>query len=220
MTFLEPILDFVYPPVCLRCGKPGKHPLCTSCNEEMVPNPQSIAVSNFNLTTIYPYHGAGRDVMHLFKFDGYDCFAKPLAEVASNYLFNMKPRVLVPIPAHFLRIRQRGFNQSAMIGWHLAKFLGWKYNGQLVRRVKNTKPQFNLDIDERMSNIENSMAPYPFTKINPKLKYMIVDDIVTTGATLTECDRVLRAMGAVHIDALAIFHAGSKETMLPAVFRR
>ena len=71
-----------------------------------------------------------------------------------------------------------------------------------------------------MSNIENSMTPYPLAKINPKLRYMIVDDIVTTGATLAECARVLRKMGAVHIDALAIFHAGSRETMLSAVIRR
>lgn len=220
MGWTDSILDFIYPPVCLRCGKPGKHPLCTSCSEEMVPNLQSTAVSNFNLTTIYPYHGTGRDVMHLFKFDGYDCFAKSLAEVSSNYIFNMKPRVLVPIPVHFLRIRQRGFNQSAIIAKHIAKILNWKYNGLLVRRIKNTKPQFNLDIDERMSNIKNSMAPFPFARIDPKQRYMIVDDIVTTGATLNECARVLRQMGAIHIDALAIFHAGSKETMLSAVIRR
>ncbi|MBP7732824.1 MAG: ComF family protein [Caldisericia bacterium] len=220
MGWADSIIDFIYPPVCLRCGKPGKHPLCANCSQDMVPDVKSTAVSNFNLTTIYPYHGTGRDVMHLFKFDGYDCFARPLAEVASNYIFNMQPRVLVPVPVHFLRIRQRGFNQSAMIGWHIAKLLGWKCNGRLVRRARNTKPQFNLDIDERMSNIENSMAPYPFAKINPKQRYMIIDDIVTTGATLAECARVLRKMGAVHIDALAIFHAGSKETMLSAVIRR
>ena len=130
MNLFDCVLDFVYPPVCLRCGKPGKHPLCANCSEELVPNPQSTAVSNFNLTTIYPYFGAGRDVMHLFKFDGYDCFAKPLADIASNYIFNMKPRILVPIPVHFLRIRQRGFNQSAMIAKHLAKTLHWQYNGR------------------------------------------------------------------------------------------
>lgn len=220
MNWAEKVLDILFPPVCLRCGKPGKHPLCQGCSEELVPNPKSETVSSFNLTTIYPYYGTGRDIMHLFKFDGYDCFARPLAEIASNYIFNMKPRVLVPIPVHFIRIRQRGFNQSAMIAYDLARILRWEYNGKVVMRARNTKPQFNLDMDDRIANIKNSMAPYPFAKIDPKMRYMIVDDIVTTGATIAECARVLRNMGAIHIDALAIFHAGTKETMLPVDIRR
>jgi ComF family protein len=186
----------------------------------MVPNPQTHALSDFNLTTILPYHGAGRDVMHLFKFDGFDIFAPTFAELAANYLYNLKPRVLVPVPVHFFRIRQRGFNQSAMIAQNLAKKLHWAYNGRLIMRLKNTRHQFNLGVDERIENIKNAMAPYPFARLNPKLRYMIVDDIVTTGATLMECARVLRQMGAIHIDALAIFMAGNRETMIPSAFVR
>jgi ComF family protein len=220
MGLVDKLVDLVYPPVCLVCGTPGHHPICSKCSEDMLPDPKTVSVTDFNLTTIYPYQGTGREVMHQFKFENYDVFASMLAEVASNYLYNMKPRVLVPVPVHFLRIRHRGFNQSAMIAWHLAKKLQWKYNGRLLIRSKNTRPQFSLDLDERIENIENAMAPYPFVKLDPKQRYMIVDDIVTTGATLRECARVLRKMGAVHIDALAIFHAGSRETMLPAYIRR
>lgn len=220
MRLLEKAIDLIYPPVCLVCGEPGHHPLCSKCSEDLIPDTKTISVSDFNLTTVYQYHGTGREIIRLFKFENFDVFGSMLAEVASNYLYNMKPRVLVPVPAHFLRIRHRGYNQSAIIAWHLAKKLQWKYNGRLLIRSKNTRPQFNLDLDERIENIENSMAPYPFAKLNSQMRYMIVDDIVTTGATLRECARVLRKMGAIHIDALAVFHAGSRETMLPAYIRR
>jgi ComF family protein len=220
VKLLEKALDFIYPPECLVCGKPGKHPLCPTCSEGIVPDVKTMSVADFNLTTIFNYSGTGRDVMHLCKFDGFDSLAVMLADIASNYIYNLRPRVLVPVPVHFLRIRQRGYNQSAIMAMHLAKKLQWTYNGTLLARVRNTHPQFSLGIDERIENVENSMGRHPLARLDPKLRYMIVDDIVTTGATLKECSRALRTMGARHIDALALFHAGSRETMLPPAFLR
>lgn len=220
MGLLDKVLDFIYPPECLVCGKPGKHPLCPTCSEDMVPDVKTMSVADFNLTTIFSYAGTSREVLHLCKFEGFDSLAVMLADVASNYIYNLKPRVLVPVPAHFFRMRQRGYNQSAIIAMHLAKKLQWVYNGTLLMRIRNTHPQFNLGIDERIGNVENSMGRHPLAKLDPKLRYMIVDDVVTTGATLKECARVLRQMGARHIDALAIFNAGSRDTILPPAFLR
>lgn len=205
------ILDTIYPPTCVLCGESGRHPFCLKCVKEIVPEAISWPLTSFNVTTILPYDDFAREAIHKLKYEGIEEIGNYLADLATPILSNFSPRCLVPVPMHPLKIRTRGFNQAAIIAKRLSKNLKWPYAGRIIWRVKNTRPQFDIDYDERYENIKDAFAKYPFAKIKKDSHYMIVDDIITTGSTMIFCHKALFDAGARKIDALAIARAGSKE---------
>jgi predicted amidophosphoribosyltransferase len=112
---------------------------------------------------------------------------------------------------HPIKIRTRGFNQAAIIAKRLSINLGWPYAGRVIWRTRNTRPQFDIDFDERLDNVKDAFSKYPFARIDENASYMIVDDIITTGSTLVYCHKALSNAGAKKIDAFAVARAGTKE---------
>ncbi len=167
----------------------------------------------FNVLTILPYQNAVRDLIHIGKFEGHEELWNLLAEITAPYLYGLEKRVLVPVPIHPLRIRERGFNQSAIIAKRLSRILGWEYHGRLIRRKKNSQPQFQLSYEDRAENVKYAFSPYPFAKINPRKHYMLVDDVVTTSSTLQSCGSILFSMSATLVDALAVARAGDRTSI-------
>ncbi len=157
--------------------------------------------------TILPYEGVARKLIHKMKFEGFEELCNLFAELAAPHLANMRPMTIVPVPIHPVKIRQRGYNQAAVIAKRLSKILSWPYAPRLIWRKKNTRPQFELDVQERLENVKDAFARYPFAKIDPETHYLMVDDIVTTGATFLSCHNMLRHMGAKKLTALAIARA-------------
>lgn len=208
MSFFKILLDIVYPPFCPVCDKPGFQTLCPICLAKIDPEPLSFVFPDFNLTTITQYDDVIRKVIFKLKFGFVDHLANVLADLALPVLEKMPQQMtLVPVPIHPLRIRIRGFNQSALIARRLSNKLGWGYNPRLIWRSKNTRPQFDLEPNERARNVQNAFSKYPLAKVNPDINYMLVDDIVTTGSTLKNCARALKKAGAKKIFALAIARA-------------
>jgi predicted amidophosphoribosyltransferase len=152
VNLFNAILDYFYPPRCLLCEKPGKHPLCNDCLTQFEPRPSTFSLSMFNVLTILPYQNAVRDLIHIGKFEGHEELWNLLAEITAPYLYGLEKRVLVPVPIHPLRIRERGFNQSAIIAKRLSRILGWEYHGRLIRRKKTANLNSNsaMKIELRM----------------------------------------------------------------------
>ena len=153
--------------------------------------------------TFGSYEDSLRKLIHLFKYDKIYTLARPLA----GFLARVLPReerfdAIVPMPLHWRRGWERGFNQSELLAREIAK----KWNvplRQAVRRVKSTAPQAGLTNAKRRTNVAGAFA----VKKNIRLdgaRVLLVDDVLTTGATAAACARALKRAGAAHVALLAL----------------
>lgn len=118
------------------------------------------------------------------------------------------PDIIVPVPLHAKRLRQRGFNQSLELARPLARRLKRPLAPTALRRTRATTPQFQLEFAERPGNIRGAFAPDPAQVANASV--LLVDDIMTTGATLEECCQVLRQAGARDVSVLVLARTGKQ----------
>jgi ComF family protein len=114
--------------------------------------------------------------------------------------------VLVPVPLHPRRRRWRGFNQARWVAEALAAEGGATGIAELLDRVRDTPTQTRLDRAAREINMKNAFALHPGAVVKSAQRYILVDDVFTTGATLNACAKVLRQAGAVHLDIASLGH--------------
>jgi ComF family protein len=134
------------------------------------------------------YDGVVRDAIHAFKFRGKRALARPLA-------------ALVPVPLGRPRQRERGFNQAALLAERLAPALGVAVRPRWLARVRDTQPQSDLGAAERHANVRGAFAAG--AEVAGR-HVVVVDDVLTTGATVAECARALRAAGAARVGVVAV----------------
>ena len=149
------------------------------------------------------YEGTLRKLVHLFKYSG----MRPLSRTFGPLLAQALPReanfdCIVPMPLHWWKQWQRGFNQSDL----LAREIGRKWGvpvRDLVRRRKNTVPQAGLTNAKRRLNMQGAFRVTRGRSL-AGMRVLLVDDVVTTGATASACARVLKRAGAAHVALLAL----------------
>ncbi|MBZ4665789.1 MAG: phosphoribosyltransferase [Mahella sp.] len=196
------MLPFVRPPLCDICGKPidsAKQHICRDCAE--------YSRSFIKAGAVLEYMPSVHETIYRYKYKGHSELAKPLGILMAHVVSRLAwPDIdaLVPVPLYSERLRQRGYNQSAL----LARYMGYELNlpvlDKALYRCRDTKAQAALDRAERRANIAGA-----FTVKN--LKYtegktiMLIDDILTTGATADACTQALLAGGAraVYVFTLA-----------------
>ena len=220
-------------PVCERGLGPGRRdPLCRDCwtaIERIGPpfcgtcglplpsfDPAACAVSvrcHACLTSAPPfeyaraagaYAGILRDALHALKFDGKRALARPLGDLvleACGALLGPQVDALVPVPLAHERERERGFNQAGLLAGYLAAASGLPVKPRWLWRRRRTRPQTELTAAERRANVARAFAASPHAA---GAHVVLVDDIVTTGATAAECARTLRAAGARTVGVLAV----------------
>jgi predicted amidophosphoribosyltransferase len=207
------------PPWCPRCGQPQSpwRPAGEACGRcRRVAGALAIRV-------VGPYEGRLRDVLHAFKYDGRRSLAPALAallrEQAGDVLASAD--VIVPVPLHAARRRHRGFNQAR----DLAAGLDLPVLAAL-RRLRATSAQASLTAAARRRNVRGAFALAPASRWTPRTwrlpraarlalmegaiagrVIVLVDDVVTTGATLEACAAVLRAAGAAEVRAVTVARA-------------
>ncbi len=151
--------------------------------------------------------GVVRELIHRLKYGGEVWLAAPL----SNFLAwgFRDPRLsvccfdmVVPVPLHPLRKRERGFNQAELLGRRLAKQHGLSFCDAL-ERVRYTVTQTHFDRHRRMQNLRDAFALRRHVLVEGK-DLLLVDDVLTTGSTLDECARVLLRAGAQSVRALTV----------------
>jgi len=114
--------------------------------------------------------------------------------------------VLVPVPLHPKRFRWRGFNQACWVAEALALVGGATGVEELLVRVRDTPQQTRLDRAARQKNMKGAFALRPGIVLNANTRYIIVDDVFTTGATLNACAKILRDAGAENLDVASLSH--------------
>lgn len=201
-------------PVCAACWRsilPLTPPLCDACGDPL-PSWRSISVPLARCArcrrrprrisrtrAIGAYDGALRGIVHALKYDGRRSLARPLAtlmgERGADALAGAD--VVIPVPLHASRRRERGFNQAA----DLARYLPLPAVAAL-RRVRSTAVQASLPASRRHRNVRDAFAPTRHAFRLSGLIAVLVDDVSTTGATLEACARALDGMGIREVRAL------------------
>jgi ComF family protein len=158
------------------------------------------------------YEGTLRQLVHLFKYGG----VRPLGRTFGRLLDQALPRetsfdVIVPMPLHWFKKWQRGFNQSDL----LAQEIGKKWNvpvRNVIRRTKATLPQAGLTNAKRRANMSGAFR-VPRGRSLAGMRVLLVDDVVTTGATASACARVLKRAGAAHVALLALARTDRRQAV-------
>jgi ComF family protein len=208
-------LTAVESPLCSCCGMPfeSRHGLDHPCGECST-SPKNFRIARAPLT----YEQVFTEVIHCYKYKGKIQLARPLGELLlmAFGLFWDKDSidVVVPVPLHIKRLRERGFNQALLLTRYWQTINGHLpfdpsdlqvENDVLVRSIP-TAPQSGLGRKQRAANIKGAFGILDRAKIIDK-RILLVDDVYTTGATVDECARLLVHHGAAHVDVLSLARA-------------
>lgn len=218
--FYHSVLDLLAPPVCARCRVEGHWwcqpdrttawPKCLVCRNSFHPTARPTCQHPLPLLTVGSYHDADlRTALHQWKYDSLwqtsQSWAEILAEVARPFLTNGK-MYLVPIPLHWRRQLSRGFNQSAVLASQIAGH-GEVSVVHCLERVRQTSPQAKLVSHEQ--RLKNVTAAFRVNQVSAesligKKSIWLVDDVVTTGATIAAARRELTRAGLHVTGVLAV----------------
>ncbi|WP_295441993.1 ComF family protein [uncultured Thiodictyon sp.] len=223
------LIGRLFPPTCLLCGAPGAHgrDLCAGCAAELPHNRLACPLCALPFDMALPagsvcgacqrrpppfaralaalrYETPIPTLVGAAKFRGRLNHARLLGQLladAARALPAPWPQVLVPVPLHPTRLVGRGYNQSLEIARVVGRALDLPVDGTCCRRVLATPPQAGLDEPARRRNIRGAfaaLAPLPWQQV------AILDDVVTTGSTVSELTRVLRRAGARRVEVWAV----------------
>ncbi|OGI71007.1 hypothetical protein A3C60_02330 [Candidatus Nomurabacteria bacterium RIFCSPHIGHO2_02_FULL_37_45] len=220
MPFLNTILDIVFPVNCISCGKSGMD-LCMMCLKNGAEAERETAKWIF---PIFDYrHPPIKKALWLLKYKGKKKFANIFAEILYGKILeelsdlsimeNFRNAILIPIPLSSKRYRERGYNQAELLCENLVKLdenVNFKLEKNILIKQIDTKHQAHiLNRSERLKNIVGSFTILYTGKNIGLIKnknIILIDDITTTGATLTEARKVFKQAGARKIIAFTVAH--------------
>lgn len=212
---MNSIFDYFFPPKCCVCDCTGWH-LCEHCRrdlaEHLIDGPVDFLKDPYTgskqltLTSCKP-NPLLRHVLHAFKYT----YTEELLDVLGKLLvarlkqFKLSPKLqIVPVPLHTSRIRERGFNQSYLLAKYISKCTDFKV-ADILERTRCTFPQAQLSKSDRLNNVQGAFSlKKPGTRAPQGI--LLLDDVITTGSTTSECQRVLSDAGAQLIVNVALTH--------------
>jgi ComF family protein len=213
---MRAVLDLLLPPACPGCGREGVA-LCSACSRPLLRRldeppgtlmglPGDLPPGIVQLEWCGAFTGPVRAALHALKYDGEQRLAVPLGGAMADRWRRVGAggEVLVPVPIHAAKRRERGFNQAESLARAAARALGLPVIDALERSAE-TAAQHALDRTARARNVGHAFAVRP--DMAPRLRgrwVVLVDDVVTTGATLAGCAAALAACHVLAVSALAV----------------
>jgi len=207
-------LDLALPALCAGCGLEGP-PLCDECRPDLdvrlwsdpgvaLGLPADLPAPLAQLEWCAPFTGVTRRALHQLKYDGDRRLVAPLADSVAHRWATAGAGgdVLVPVPASPDRVRERGFDQAVLLAAAAARRLGLRSEVAL-ERVRETAAQFDLDRSARGTNVAGAFRVTRPDAIQGRW-VVLVDDVVTTGATLAACATALLEGGATAVSAITV----------------
>lgn len=214
------LLSLIFPPKCMFCGKilkAGLEEVCEPCMDRIMlsghmPKKHSGAFFDSAVCAL-EYEGSVRAALHRFKFSGKQSYAKPFARIL-RFAMQQKQfedyEIIACVPTNRKNMRKRGYNHAELLAQQLSVMTGKPYVDALAKS-RDTKPMFGLNIAQRRANVLGSFALKCDAKIVAGKRVLVVDDILTTGATMSECARILLENGAQAVLAAAVATVSKKQ---------
>jgi ComF family protein len=197
-------IRYIEAPFCDRCGLPFEGDItvsfeCANCHDQQLYFRAARAAVELT--------GPIQEIVHRYKYNHATWFETFLAEVliarAKPVLNPSEWEYIVPIPLHWLKLRERSFNQSLRLARHLSRGTGIPIHNGLLRRVQPTSTQTRLSRAERAENVKRAFAFRGRRKLSGE-RIILVDDVLTTGATASACAKLLLQNGASLVDVWTV----------------
>ena len=223
-SLIKGVLNAIYPPRCLNCNaalglfnneilcgicygkiRLNRAPFCKRCGRSSAVEGDSCshcATHKYNFDRAYSaciYEGVIRECIHKFKYNSSlqarGLFYGLMSDFAQRYLDMINFDLIIPIPLHRVKLRQRTFNQSKILAKNISDRFGIPLLENNLIKTRFGKPQIKLQYSQRFKEIKDSFKMLRPFKVKDKA-CLLIDDVFTTGATANECSRVLRGAGA------------------------
>lgn len=194
-------VDYITTHICSRCGTPWANGSCKHCLQHQLHDINGIrAAACF-------YDDPMRSTIHAFKYNNQKAVAGVLGQIlAKTYQqYNLKAEVLVAVPLHPSRLKERGYNQSELLAQQLGRLLQLPVSSLTLQRTKKTKSQITLGATERKENVAGAFACCDNRLTNKHI--LLIDDVCTTGSTLDACAAALKASGSASVWGLTLARA-------------
>jgi competence protein ComFC len=218
-------IDWLFPPICAGCGRPQerfcddcvqKTPksnprVCVLCGEKLEdPNQQHHCPRKDQLGQVYVWGlhaGPLRKALHNYKYNRDLGLADAFAELLEGPLGGVGQQfdLVVPVPLGRKRKKERGYNQAALLAAALCGRMGFRHAPDGLQRVRETRSQVGLSVDQRKENVRGAFKAK--TAVVSGKRVLLVDDVLTTGATLNACADALKQAGAVEVHAITLARA-------------
>lgn len=224
--FFWEALDWLFPPNCSGCGVPGVRwcsqceskldlladLVCESCGlpfeeeghcAECIINPPSYD----SIRSLFIYEGEIRGALHALKYKNDLGIGEIIAYKSTNFLQKLGWQIdmIVPVPLGRVRLKERGYNQAAIIAFPIALKSRIPYQPRALNRKRETTSQVDLSAEKRRINVKGAF--HADSKRVEGKSVLVVDDIITTGSTMEESARALKAAGATSVYGLSVARA-------------
>ncbi len=200
------VLEMIFPPKCAICGSIAPDVLCKTCVAKIQPFSGSHIMNGLNMSVASSYEGVMKKAIKKFKFMKKKQLAKPLGAYFWGSIQMLSFDVIIPVPLHRNRMRERGFNQCELLGSEIALASGAPMVSNVLLRIIDTKPQFRLNRSQRFANIAGAFSLLEPLRVTGKT-VLLIDDITTSGATIGQCSAVLLANGAKNVICASLSRA-------------
>jgi ComF family protein len=190
-------------PLCTVCGLPfkthtGPDHICPGCSE----SPPAFEIVRSALV----YEGAVRRAIHRFKYSGHLYLNKGLGDILADFAEDVYQRepwdCVAAVPLHPSKLRERGFNQALMLARRLAKRIPCRVLPDALVRERRTPPQTELSRKDRVGNVRGAFRAVGSNVAGSRV--LLVDDVMTTGATMRECAKTLKRAGAERVVGVSL----------------
>lgn len=220
---LSAILDLLFPPRCVVCRRVGEWlcrdciprfprltgSLCARCSVPvrkgpLCPNCRKSPLRLEGVRSVAPFQGPARAAVHFLKYRRALTLAEPLGALMARCweTQGVPADLVVPVPLHPSRFRARGYNQAALLAHSVGRWLGLPVDEEALVKVRATKAQMSLGIEERRANVQGAFMAHA-ERVQGR-RILLVDDVCTTGSTLEACADALKEGGAREVWGLTL----------------
>jgi ComF family protein len=205
------VFDLVFPPRCAGCGRVDAL-WCERCLRDLETLPITLHQSTFReetgvqgaVVSTGAHEGRLQEAVQALKYHNTPLLGNPLGDrlAAALDALGWSPDLIVPVPLHESRRRERGYNQAGLLAERLAARIGAPLESTALRRERVTRSQVGLNRSERLQNVVDAFEAEPFLVRGRDV--LLVDDVFTTGATLSACALSVVQAGAQAVSALTV----------------